>query len=203
MDGQIQRRLNQGLIGRHLAAPTDSDAREGLGNEETIPGAKLPGSIRVNVEGPDRRTDKLCQLGHTGLGHHVGAARSVGCDGAVVAIHIRALEVAQANCAVAGAGASNGDEAETLDGTGDEFSIEAAADEDGDAVVAEAPGTGEEASVPKGIDGRRWSVIPRSGAGFTDIPVAEGHAQTANGHARDTWDEGEGEALLQRISGVH
>ena len=138
------------------------------------------------------------ELGDTGLGDHGGAAGAVGGDGAVVAVEVGALQVAEAGGSVARAGAADGDEAEALDGAGDEFAVEAAADEDGDVAVAEAPCAGEQTSDARR---RRWLAVGRvvagNGAGVDDVFVAEGDAEAADDHARQTRDDGEGEALLE------
>ena len=113
----------------------------------------------MDVEGPHRGVDELGQLDDAGLGDLCRAAGAVGGNGAVVPGEVGALQVAQSGSAVARAGAANGDEAEPLDRAGDEFAVEAAADEDGDAVVAEAPRRGEQAAMPEGIDGRRRRIV--------------------------------------------
>lgn len=57
--------------------------------------------------------------------------------------------------------------------------------------------------VPEGKDGRRWAIVARNCAGLTYVFVPKGEAQTADRHARDARDDGEGEALLQGIGGGH
>jgi hypothetical protein len=116
---------------------------------------------------------------------------------------IGALHIAKTGGTVTGAGASDGDEAEMFDGAGDELAVEAAADEDGDAVVAEAPGTGEEAAMPEGVDGGGRGVVAGGGAGVADVAIAERDAETADDHARQAGDDGEGDALLQRVGRRH
>ena len=136
---QISRRWAPG-------GPSDGDPGEGLGNEKAVPGTQLPGAFREDVEGADGAVDELGELGDARLGHHCGAAGTVGGNGAVVAGEIGAVDVPQARGYRPGAGASDGDETEAFDGAGDEFAVEAAADEDGDAEVAEAPGAGKQSS---------------------------------------------------------
>jgi hypothetical protein len=113
------------------------------------------------------------------------------------------MEAAQAGGAVAGAGAADGDEAEALDGAGDEFAIEAAADENGDAEVAEAPDAGKQTTMPEGVDTREGRFVAGGNSGVADIAITEGDAEAADGHARDTGDNGEGDALLQSVGGGH
>jgi hypothetical protein len=203
LDGVIEDGLDGGLVGGGLRGPRYGDARERFGDEEAVPGAELPGAFGMAVEGADGGAGELGELGDAGLGDHGGAAWTVGGDGAVVAGEVGAAEVAQAGGAFAGAGATDGDEAEALDGAGDEFAIEATADEDGDATIAEAPDAGEQAAVPEGVDGGRRGVEGRGGAGVADIAVAEGDAETADGRARKAGDDGEGQALFQGVGVCH
>jgi hypothetical protein len=198
-DGEVERGLNGDLVGGNLASPGNGDAGKWFGDEKAVPGAGLPGALRVDVEGAHGGVGQFGELDDSDLGDHGGAAGAVGGDGAVVAVKVDTVEIAQADGAVAGAGAADSDEAEALDGTGDEFAVEAAADEDGDAVVAEAPGAGEQAAMPEGIDGRRWCVVTGNGARFADVSVTECDPKTADGHARDAGDDGKGEPLFQRV----
>jgi len=199
----IENGLDRGLLGGHLHGPGDGNAGEGFGDEEAVPGANLPGAVRMCVEGGDGGVGELGQLSDTGFGDHGGTARAVGSDGAVVASEVGAMKAAQASGAIARAGAADGDEAKALDRAGDEFAIEASADEDGDASIAKAPGTGEQAAVPEGVDDGRGGDVAGYGAGVADVSVAEGDAETADGHARQAGDDGEGEALLQGVGVGH
>ena len=199
----VKNGLDSRLLGSDLGCPGDRNARERFGNEETVPGANFPCLLGVDVEGAYGSTDEFGQLGNAGLGDLGGATRAVGRNSAVVAGEVGAVEVAQAGGAVAGAGAADGDEAETLDGAGDEFAVEAATDENGDAVVAKAPGAGEQAAMPEGVDDGRQGIVAGDGAGVADVAVAEGDAETADGHAREAGDNGEGEALLQGVGVGH
>ena len=193
----VENGLNSSLLGGDLGGPGDGDAGERLGNEETVPGAKLPGLLGVDVEGAYGGIDEFGQLGNAGLGNLGGATGAVGSNSAVVAGEIGALKIAETTGAVAGAGASNGNKAQALYGAGDEFAIKASADEDSDAIVAETPGTSEETTMPEGVDCRRRRVVTRKGSGIADVSVAEGYAEAADGHARQAGDNGEGDALLQ------
>jgi hypothetical protein len=204
---QFDRSVEDGLDGRLLGwgpdRPGDGDAREGLGNEEAIPGAKLPGAVGMEIEGADGGAGEFCELRDAWLGDHRGAAGAVGGDGAVVAGEVGPMQIPQAGGAVAGTRASNGNETETFDGAGDEFSIKTAADEDADAAVAEAPGADEQTPMPEGVDGGRRDVVTGSRTEVADIPVAEGHAETADRHAREARDDGEGDALLEGVGVGH
>jgi hypothetical protein len=70
-------------------------------------------------------------------------------------------------------------------------------------VVAEAPGGGEQAAMPEGVDGGRWGVVAKGGADVADITVAEGDAETADRHACEQGDDGEGDALLEGVGVGH
>jgi len=155
--------------------------------------------VRIDVAGADGRVDEFGELDDAGFGDHVRAARAVCGDGAVVAREVGALEVAQAGSTIAGAGTTDGDEAKALDRTGDEFAVEAAANEDGEAVSAEVPGSGKQAAVPESVDGRRRELVAGPGTGLADVAVAESNAETADHQAREARDDRERDALLQGV----
>jgi len=157
----------------------------------------------MGVEGADGAVGKLGELCDSGFCHHGRATRTVGGNGAVAAGKIGAVETAQARAAITRAGAPDSGETEALNGAGDEFTVEAVADEDADAEIAEAPDAGQQGSVPEGKDGRRRAVVARSGSGLRYVLVPKGDAQTADDHARDARDDGEGQTLLQGIGRGH
>jgi len=99
----VERGLHRGLFGWDLSSPRDGDAGEGLRNEEAIPGAQLPGSFGMDIEGADRASDKFGQLDDSGFGDLSRASGTVDGDGAVVAVEVGALQVAEADSSVAGA----------------------------------------------------------------------------------------------------
>jgi hypothetical protein len=197
LDGVVESGLDSGLLGGDLDRPGDGDAGERFGNEETVPGAQFPGLLGVNVEGAYGGFDKFGQLGGAGLGNLSRATGTVGSDSTVVAGEVGPLEVPETAGAVAGAGTSNGDEAQAFDGAGDEFAVEAAAYENGDAIVAETPRAGEQTAMPEGVDCGRRSVVTWARSGIADIAVTEGDAEAADGHARQARYDGKGNALLQ------
>jgi hypothetical protein len=142
-------------------------------------------------------------LGDSGFSDHSGAARAVGCDGAVVSVQVSLVHVAQSKRTGPGAGAADGPVAKAFHGTGDEFAVEAGADENGYVVVTEVPSAGEQAAVPEGVY-RWWRSVKAQGcAGVSDVFEAERYTKEANGSACKTGDYGEGEALLQVVSGGH
>ncbi len=185
-DGAVESRLHGGLegllvdisgYGDDVGGPGEEDAGEGFGDEEAVPGAKLPGAEGEGVEGADGGSvDERGQLRGSGFGDHGGAARAVGGDGADAARGVGALEVAEAGGSGAGGGAADGEEAETLDRAGDEFAVEAAADEDGDLFVAEAVGAGEEGAVPEDVDGWAGELVSGDCASIGYILKAKGGA---------------------------
>ncbi len=127
-DGAVECGLDGGKVGGGWAGPGDSDAGEGFGDEEAVPGAELPGAVGMNVTGVYRGVDELGELGYAGLGHQRRASGAVGGDSTVVPGEVGALEVAQARGAIPGAGAADGEKAHVLRGTGDQLAVEAAAD---------------------------------------------------------------------------
>jgi len=86
-----------------------------------------------------------------------------------------------------------------IGGSGDEFAVEAAADEEGEAVVAEGPHSGEEAGVPEGVDGGRGDFEAGGGAGLADVFVAEGGAETEANRAGKARDDGQDDPLFQGV----
>ena len=163
----------------------------------------MPGAVGMDVAGANGSVDELSELGWSGFGDHGGTAWAVGGDGAVLAGEIGALQVAQAGCSVARAGAADGDVPEPLDGAGDEFAVETAADQDGQAVFAEAPCAGEQAAVPEGVDGWGRAFVPRGCAGLADVFVAECGSETADDEACKARYYRKREALLQVVGGGH
>ena len=57
--------------------------------------------------------------------------------------------------------------------------------------------------MPKGINGWGWDIVAGSGPMLADIAVAEGDAETADGHGRETGNDRERYALLQGVGGGH
>ena len=196
-DRMVEYGLDGGLLRRDLRGPRNGDARERFGNKETVPGAKFPSLLGVGVEGAYGCIDEFRKLGDARFGDLSRTTGTIGGDSAVVTGEVGTLKVAEAAGSVAGTGASNGNEAQALDGAGDKFAVEAATDKDGDAIVAEAPGAGEKTAMPEGVD-RRWRrVVTRIGSGIADVAVAKCHAKAADGHARQARDNGEGDTLLK------
>lgn len=191
------------LVGGNLGGPCYGDSGKGLRDEKVIPGVGLPGAVGVNVEGPDGRTDKLCQLDDAWFGDLSWTARAVGGNGAVTSAEVSAAQVAQTGSAIARTGAANGDEAEPFDCTGNQFAVEALTDEDSDATVAKSPRRGEQAAVPEGIDGRRRSIVAGKNAGIADVFITQRGAEAADDSARNTGNDSEGDALFQRIRRGH
>ena len=91
MDGAVEGGLDGGggdLAGGNVGGPGEDHAREGLGDEEAVPGAKLPGALGLVVKQPTQapagwrgggglRTDGVGQQGGAGFGAAL-LANSVG-----------------------------------------------------------------------------------------------------------------------------
>lgn len=157
----------------------------------------------MDVAGADGSVDELSELGRSGLGDHRGTARAIGGDGTVVAGEVSALHVSKTGRAVARAGAADGDKAKPFNRSRDEFPVEAAADEDRQLIVAEAPRPRQQAPVPEGIDARWRNVIAGSRSRLADVAVAERDAEAADDHARKARDDRERDALLPAVGGGH
>jgi hypothetical protein len=127
-DRMIESRLNSDLLSGSLRRPGDGNARKRLGNEEPVPGSEFPGLIGVDIEGADGAIDEFGELCNTRLCDLRRTTRTIRSDSAIVTGKIGSLEIAEAAGAVTGAGASNGNETETLYGASDEFAVEAATD---------------------------------------------------------------------------
>ena len=203
VDSPVECGLDGGQVWRDRAGPGDGDAREGFWDEEAVPGAELPGAVGIGVADADGGVEQLSELGYAGLGDHSWASGTISRDGAVVAVEIGALEAAQAGGTIPGAGATDGEEAHVLRGTGDQFAIEAAAYEDCEAVVTEGPYAGEHTAVPEGVDDRRGDIKADGSARLADVLVAEGGAKTNGDHARKSGNDGEDDSLFQRVGGDH
>ena len=88
----------------------------------------------------------------THLGLVDGAARAVGGEDGGMAGFDCLLEAEQAFASAARAGAAHGSVAEEIEGAGDEFAVEALADDDGCAGATEVKGAGQNALVPEAVD---------------------------------------------------
>jgi hypothetical protein len=199
----IESCLDSSLLSGDLGSPTDVDPGERLGNQKAIPGTEFPGAFRVDIEGSHGGVNEFGELRDTRFGHHRGAARAIRRDGAVAAGKISALKVSKANGTILGAGAANGDEAEAFDGASDQFAVEAAADENGDAVITKPPGTREQTTVPEGVDSGWWRVVTGYGVGITDVAISESDTETTDGHARNTGDDEQSDALFKGVGRSH
>ena len=202
-DGAVESSLYSCLVGGSGTRPRDRDSGERFGDKKSVPGSQLPRAVRMDVASTDGSIDELSELGSSGLRHHGRTTRAIGGNGTIVTGEVSALHVAKARRAVAGAGAADGNEAKLFNSTGDEFAVKAAADEDGQLVVAEAPRARQQAPVPEGIDARWRDVISRSRSRLADVTITESDAQAADGHTRKARDDRERDALAQAVGGGH
>ena len=112
-----------------------------------------------------------------------------------MAIGVGLLQAEQASRSAARAGAANHVEAEQLQGARDQFAVEAGADQDGDAQMAEAVRAGDHAAVPEGEDGGAGDEVAGRDAGVGAVLVAQGEAEQADEQRGDRRNDGDGEAL--------
>ena len=111
-----------------------------------------PGFFRLQVEAAYGRAADLGEFDGSGFGFVDWAARAVGGEDGRRFVVEDAAQGDEAFAASATAGASDGAEAEELQGARDEFAVEALADEDCGVCRAEVEGAGQDALVPEGVD---------------------------------------------------
>lgn len=129
--------------------PTDDDAGKWARNLEAIPGAEGPAALGVEVKTANGRAGEPGKLDGAGFGAVDGATGSVGGeDGGATGVE-NLLEAEQGLRAAARAGATHGRVAEKLKDAGDEFPVEALADDDGGAGGTVVIGAGEDALMPE------------------------------------------------------
>jgi len=157
----------------------------------------------MKVTGANRGVDELSKMGYAGFGDHRWPSGTIGSNRAVVAGEVSALEVAETGGAVSRAGAAYGEKSEMLCGAGEELAIEATADEEGQAVVAEGPYSGEKTAMPEGVDGRRSDIEADGGAGLADVFVAKGGPERKSDCAGDARTYSQKDSLLQCVDGGH
>ncbi len=103
------------------------------------------------------------QLDGAHLGLVDGAARAVGGEDGGAAGFDDVGQAEQPLARAAGAGAAHGVEAKHLENAGDQFAVEALADEDDGAGVAEVDRAGQHALVPEAEDIRRGPLAEDGG----------------------------------------
>ena len=198
-DGLVESLLHGFQIDGGVPRPGKGDGREGLGNEEAVPRAQLPGAVGQSVVGSDPGgVDELCELHNAGLRNHVGPAGTVGGNGGAMACLVGFGHVAQTECAATRRRAADGKEAEILDGAGDEFAVEGRRDEDGDSLVPEAVSAGEQRAVPEGEDDGAGDFDADGDVRRVDVAVAPGASEQADEENRDGRDDREEDSLLER-----
>ena len=72
-----------------------------------------------------------------------------------------------------------------LGGAGDELAVEALADEESKAVIAEGPNACQKAAVPEGVHGGSGDVEADGGSGFADVLVTESGSETQGDDTRN------------------
>ena len=187
-----------GFFGDHRPeAPAYDNAGERLGEEEPVPGVNHLGSLWLEMERAYRSSGELGKFQGTHLGAVDGPARPIGCENGRSSFVENAAQAEDSLLAPAGTGASNGVVAEKLECAGDQFAVEALADEDGRSSAAEVKGARKDALVPEAVDlsaggkavkGRGYAFFRN----YLETPsAADGHKQSPD----KTGDDCQGEAL--------
>ena len=120
------------------------------------------------------------ELDGTGFGDHGRAAWAVGGDRGAVALGVGVGHVAQAGGSAARTGAADGEEAEVLHRSGDEFAVEARRDEDGNALVAKAVGAHQQDAMPEGENDWAGDFDADGDAGGVDVLVTQSGTKQAD-----------------------
>ena len=189
--------MELGKIDRRVGRPGEGNSGEGFRNHEAVPGVEVPGVARLGVEGakPLRIGDEG-ELNGTGFGDASRAFGTIGGEGADAVGDVGLGHSAECSRTPASAGATNRNEAETLNGTGDEFAIEGLRDQNGDAEIAEAMCAGEQRTVPEGEDRRAGDGVSSGCSWRVDVAVTKRGAEQADERRRKRWDDAEEDALL-------
>ena len=151
----------------------------------------------MNVACADRSVDQLGKLSNARFGHHRRPPRPVRSNGAVVPIEISSLHIAQTRSPVARARATHKTKPHLFSSPSDQLAIEALADQQRETVVAKRPHTGQQTSMPEGIDSRRRDVEANNGAGFANMLEAKGGTEAFGDDARNPRNDCQDDALLQ------
>jgi hypothetical protein len=88
-------------------------------------------------------------------------------------------------------------------GPGEELAVKAATDEEGQAVVAEGPYSGEKAAMPECVHGWWRDIETDGGTGLADVFVAKGCSKRQSDCAGNTGAYSQKDSLLQGVDGGH
>ena len=139
-----------------MSRPGHKNARKRLGNQETVPGLEHPCTLRQKVECPNRSPDTSSKLRRSRLGNHGRPTRPICSKSTVQPIVVRAFHVAKSRHSTARARPANSAEPKPGNCTRDQFAIKTLADQDGNAVLPKIPRTGQQRTMPEGVNtGRR------------------------------------------------
>ena len=191
-----------GEIGRNFcpARPTDGDARERHGHEESIPGMQRQGAARLQMKRSDARAGESGELDGARLGAKNRAARAVGGQDRGTAGFDDALEAEQPFPCAARAGTAHCLVSEELESASDELAVEALADDDRRAGAAEVKRAGQNTLVPEAEDFSRCSGAEgkRRGSFFGDGFEAPGSADDREQRANEARNYSQRDALTER-----
>jgi hypothetical protein len=177
--------------------PAHADPREWLGNEKAVPRFHHPSALGLQMKGADGSAGELGELDGAHLGLIDGAERAVGGEdgGAAALDHVD--QAHQAFARASRTGAAHGIEAEHPENAGDEFAVEAAADEDNGARAAEVNGAGEDALVPETVNLGAGFLTEYDGgdAFFSDDAKAPGETENPEQRPHNARNNGQDESL--------
>jgi hypothetical protein len=88
-------------------------------------------------------------------------------------------------------------------GPGEELAVEAAADEEGQTVVAEGPYSSEKAAMPEGVHSGRSNIETDGSTGLADMFVAKRGSKRQSDCAGDARAYSQKDSLLQGVDGGH
>ena len=158
----------------------------------------------LEVKGADGRAGHLRQLDGTHLGLIDGAERSVGGEDGGAAGFDDVGQAEQPLARAAAAGTAHGIEAKDFENAGNQLAVEALADEDHGAGVAEVDRAGQYALVPEAVDVGR-GLLARDGGGDAfrgeDLETP-GKAGEPDQRRDDARDDGQDQALDEGEAGM-
>ncbi len=184
-------------IGCDVFGPGDGDGGEWLGDDESVPRVEGPAAVWLGVESSDPgRSGEFGEADDAVFGDSCRSARAVGGEGTDMSSLVGFDHGEERFSAAFAAGAADGDESQSFDGSRQQLSVEGAGDHDGDPQVAEVVSAGEEAAVPEGEDRRTGNLVSVERVGRVDLPDFEGPAQGADDEGEDGRNRRQKEALF-------
>lgn len=181
------------------SSPAHTNAGEGFGNKEAIPGVERPGMLGLEVKTANGRTCDLREFNGAHFCLVDGPARAIGGEDCCIAFFNDAFEAEQALSGTARTGTADCAVVEFQKNTRDEFTVEAAADEDVRERMAKVHGAGQYALVPEAVDLRAGFLAEehRCDALFCDDFKAPGAAYDPEQRPDDARDKEERDPLAE------